>query len=161
MKVKCRQKDLAFALHLVNRAVSPNTTLPVLNNMYIYYVIFRKSNHVCWIIYMKKIDPGASPRACLNRYLQVSAGIKHNKIIYIINVHYVVQDAFNSDWWWMRSKQWCCVCRKICSINTIPCGSVNEGEAEGMRRDVSWLSLVQGVWKNQPVIDMRIRHALL
>jgi DNA polymerase-3 subunit beta len=35
MKVKCRQKDLAFALHLVNRAVSPNTTLPVLNNILI------------------------------------------------------------------------------------------------------------------------------
>ncbi|MBT5017000.1 DNA polymerase III subunit beta [Candidatus Peregrinibacteria bacterium] len=33
MKVKCRQKDLAFALNLVNRAVSPNTTLPVLNNI--------------------------------------------------------------------------------------------------------------------------------
>lgn len=35
MKVTCRQKDLAFALHLVNRAVSPNTTLPVLNNILI------------------------------------------------------------------------------------------------------------------------------
>lgn len=35
MKVKCRQKDLAFALQLVNRAVSPNTTLPVLNNILI------------------------------------------------------------------------------------------------------------------------------
>lgn len=33
MKLKCRQKDLAFALNLVNRAVSPNTTLPVLNNI--------------------------------------------------------------------------------------------------------------------------------
>lgn len=35
MKVKCRQKDLSFALNLVNRAVSPNTTLPVLNNILI------------------------------------------------------------------------------------------------------------------------------
>lgn len=35
MKVKCNQKDLAFALNLVNRAVSPNTTLPVLNNILI------------------------------------------------------------------------------------------------------------------------------
>ncbi len=35
MKIKCRQKDLAFALNLVNRAVSPNTTLPVLNNILI------------------------------------------------------------------------------------------------------------------------------
>ena len=35
MKVTCRQKDLAFALSLVNRAVSPNTTLPVLNNILI------------------------------------------------------------------------------------------------------------------------------
>jgi DNA polymerase III subunit beta len=35
MKVKCQQKDLAFALNLVNRAVSPNTTLPVLNNILI------------------------------------------------------------------------------------------------------------------------------
>ncbi len=33
MKVKCKQKDLSFALNLVNRAVSPNTTLPVLNNI--------------------------------------------------------------------------------------------------------------------------------
>lgn len=35
MKVTCRQADLAFALNLVNRAVTPNTTLPVLNNIYI------------------------------------------------------------------------------------------------------------------------------
>lgn len=35
MKVKCQQKDLAFALNLVNRAVTPNTTLPVLNNLLI------------------------------------------------------------------------------------------------------------------------------
>ncbi|MDP2624677.1 MAG: DNA polymerase III subunit beta [Candidatus Peregrinibacteria bacterium] len=35
MKVKCQQRDLAFALNLVNRAVSPNTTLPVLNNILI------------------------------------------------------------------------------------------------------------------------------
>lgn len=35
MKIKCKQKDLAFALNVVNRAVSPNTTLPVLNNILI------------------------------------------------------------------------------------------------------------------------------
>jgi DNA polymerase-3 subunit beta len=35
MKVKCQQKDLNFALNLVNRAVTPNTTLPVLNNILI------------------------------------------------------------------------------------------------------------------------------
>lgn len=35
MKIRCRQKDLALALHLVNRVVSPNTTLPVLNNILI------------------------------------------------------------------------------------------------------------------------------
>lgn len=35
MKVRCQQKDLAFALNLVNRAVIPNTTLPVLNNILI------------------------------------------------------------------------------------------------------------------------------
>ncbi|HCW32503.1 MAG: polymerase III subunit beta, DNA polymerase III subunit beta protein [Candidatus Peregrinibacteria bacterium GW2011_GWE2_39_6] len=35
MKVKCHQKDLALALNLVNRAVSTNTTLPVLNNILI------------------------------------------------------------------------------------------------------------------------------
>lgn len=35
MKLKCQQKDLAFALNLVNRAVSPNNTLPVLNNILI------------------------------------------------------------------------------------------------------------------------------
>lgn len=35
MKVFCDQKDLAFALNIVNRAVSPNNTLPVLNNIYL------------------------------------------------------------------------------------------------------------------------------
>ncbi|EKD92657.1 MAG: hypothetical protein ACD_28C00372G0011 [uncultured bacterium] len=35
MKVRCRQKNLALALNLVNRAVSPNNTLPVLNNILI------------------------------------------------------------------------------------------------------------------------------
>ncbi|MFA5842789.1 MAG: DNA polymerase III subunit beta [Candidatus Gracilibacteria bacterium] len=35
MKVLCTQKNLAFALNLVNRAVNPNTTLPVLNNILI------------------------------------------------------------------------------------------------------------------------------
>ncbi|MFA5855167.1 MAG: DNA polymerase III subunit beta [Candidatus Gracilibacteria bacterium] len=33
MKLKCNQVDLSLALSLVNRAVSPNTTLPVLNNI--------------------------------------------------------------------------------------------------------------------------------
>ncbi len=35
MKVKCSQSGLAQALTIVNRAVSPNNTLPVLNNIYI------------------------------------------------------------------------------------------------------------------------------
>ncbi len=33
MKLSCSQADLALALSLVNRAVSPNNTLPVLNNI--------------------------------------------------------------------------------------------------------------------------------
>ncbi len=33
MKVKCSQKALASALNIVNKAVSPNNTLPVLNNI--------------------------------------------------------------------------------------------------------------------------------
>lgn len=33
MKISCAQADLAAALSLVNRAVSPNNTLPVLNNI--------------------------------------------------------------------------------------------------------------------------------
>jgi DNA polymerase-3 subunit beta len=33
MKLKCLQSDLASALSIVNRAVSPNNTLPVLNNI--------------------------------------------------------------------------------------------------------------------------------
>lgn len=33
MKLTCKQSDLALALNLVNRAVSPNNTLPVLNNI--------------------------------------------------------------------------------------------------------------------------------
>ena len=33
MKLICKQTDLAFALNLANRAVSPNNTLPVLNNI--------------------------------------------------------------------------------------------------------------------------------
>ncbi|MFA6024022.1 MAG: DNA polymerase III subunit beta [Candidatus Gracilibacteria bacterium] len=35
MKLTCSQADLALALSLVNRAVSPNNTLPVLNNILI------------------------------------------------------------------------------------------------------------------------------
>jgi len=35
MKVKCSQKALANALNIVNKAVSPNNTLPVLNNILI------------------------------------------------------------------------------------------------------------------------------
>jgi DNA polymerase-3 subunit beta len=35
MKLTCSQTDLAMALNLVNRAVSPNNTLPVLNNILI------------------------------------------------------------------------------------------------------------------------------
>lgn len=35
MKVKCSQKALASALNIVNKAVSPNNTLPVLNNILI------------------------------------------------------------------------------------------------------------------------------
>lgn len=35
MKLTCTQADLALALSLVNRAVSPNNTLPVLNNILI------------------------------------------------------------------------------------------------------------------------------
>lgn len=33
MKLSCKQADLSLALSLVNRAVSPNNTLPVLNNI--------------------------------------------------------------------------------------------------------------------------------
>ena len=33
MNVTCSQNDLALALSMVNRAVSPNNTLPVLNNI--------------------------------------------------------------------------------------------------------------------------------
>ena len=33
MKFTCKQKDLAFALNVVNKAISPNNTLPVLNNI--------------------------------------------------------------------------------------------------------------------------------
>ena len=33
MKLTCKQADLALALLLANRAVSPNNTLPVLNNI--------------------------------------------------------------------------------------------------------------------------------
>lgn len=35
MKLRCSQKDLALALSIVNKAVSPNNTLPVLNNILI------------------------------------------------------------------------------------------------------------------------------
>lgn len=35
MKLKCSQKDLTLALSIVNRAVNPNNTLPVLNNILI------------------------------------------------------------------------------------------------------------------------------
>lgn len=35
MKLSCKQADLALTLSLVNRAVSPNNTLPVLNNILI------------------------------------------------------------------------------------------------------------------------------
>ena len=33
MKLFCEQKDLAYALNIVNKAISPNNTLPVLNNI--------------------------------------------------------------------------------------------------------------------------------
>ena len=33
MKIFCSQKDLDFALNIVNKAISPNNTLPVLNNI--------------------------------------------------------------------------------------------------------------------------------
>jgi len=35
MKLFCEQKDLAYALNTVNKAISPNNTLPVLNNILI------------------------------------------------------------------------------------------------------------------------------
>lgn len=35
MKLRCKQADFSLALSLVNRAVSPNNTLPVLNNIYL------------------------------------------------------------------------------------------------------------------------------
>ena len=35
MKLFCAQKDLDFALNIVNKAISPNNTLPVLNNILI------------------------------------------------------------------------------------------------------------------------------
>ena len=33
MKLFCNQKDLSYALNTVNKAISPNNTLPVLNNI--------------------------------------------------------------------------------------------------------------------------------
>ena len=33
MKLFCDQKDLSYALNIVNKAISPNNTLPVLNNI--------------------------------------------------------------------------------------------------------------------------------
>ena len=33
MRLFCSQKDLDFALNIVNKAISPNNTLPVLNNI--------------------------------------------------------------------------------------------------------------------------------
>ncbi len=35
MKIVCQQKDFLEALNIVGRAITPNTTLPVLNNIYI------------------------------------------------------------------------------------------------------------------------------
>ncbi|MEK7126904.1 MAG: DNA polymerase III subunit beta, partial [Patescibacteria group bacterium] len=35
MKLFCSQKDLDYAINVVNKAISPNNTLPVLNNILI------------------------------------------------------------------------------------------------------------------------------
>ena len=35
MKLFCSQKDLDYAINIVNKAISPNNTLPVLNNILI------------------------------------------------------------------------------------------------------------------------------